>query len=222
MQFSTWNEAEKFYNIFLPIITIVTLLIVAILVILLFYVKPKNIKYFVIILLVSLIIPGIHISEKHQRYSSYLKEYSLINPLTRDYNVVFSFTSFYSNREKALYYNYNDIDSLRKLSMYQERKVEKNLIYLGKNEYLHYFEYQGNAFKTTKNITFSSIVNGAKLFGSKFELIDPNYSEIGFKTNLNIMFDSILVPERDSNKTYIPINDSKIPSIESVFSNWNF
>lgn len=219
---STWEYAENFYNVYLPMLFLIISVSFLFVLFFFFYASIKKSKYLVTIFIVGVFITAIYTIEKHHQYSSYLEEYSLLNPLTRDRNMLLGFPSFYSHSEQAIYYDYNDIKSLRKLSMYEENIIEINLKYLGENHYFHYFEYEDEIFKTSKKITFSDSVDNAMLIGSQFILIDPDYTKIGFNNNLNVMFDTIIVNKKDSNEFYDPTKNNHILLEEFLFSNWNF
>lgn len=222
MPFSMWNEAEKFYNVTLPGVVMASLVIFLVILFVFFYVTRDKFKYLFLFLLLSSCLVGLWIIGNHNYYSPYLKDYSLINPLTRDRQIVWGLQNFYSPRERRIYTHLNDIESLQELSVYEEQEVSVNLNYLGKKDYLYYFEYKDTLFHTSKNVYYSPAVSTAQIIGSQFALTDPAYQTIGFNNNLNTMFRIFQLNERDKHKIYKPEQEQSSTSIESLFSNWNF
>lgn len=222
MSFATWIAAENFYNVFLPIVLIIGLSIFLVLIFVLSYARWKRAKYFILLFIIELVTSGIYVVEKHDQYSAYLEEYSLINPLIRDRRIIFGFPNYYSSRENRIYTQLHDIESLRNLSMYEEKLVVEELQYLGKKDHFHYFDYEGQFFKTAKKITFTKSTPYAQIIGSQFSLVDTDYQTIGFNKELKTMFNTILVNEDSQNVVYEPIPESQVLPEEIVFSNWNF
>ena len=222
MSFTTWNAAENFYNVSLPIIVVIGLITFLVLVFVLSYANWKKARYCVLLFVLGLIASGAYVTGKHHQYSAYLEEYSLINPLIRDRRITFGFPSYYSSSERRLYTRLHDIESLQNLSMYEEDLVVEELQYLGKKDHFHYFDYNGQFFKTAKEITFTKSTPYAQIIGSQFSLVDDDYQTIGFNKELKTMFNTILVNENSNDIIYDSIPESHVLSEEMVFSNWNF
>lgn len=222
MSFTTWNAAENFYNVSLPIIVVIGLITFLVLVFVLSYANWKKARYGVLLFVLGLIASGTYATGMHRQYSVYLEEYSLINPLIRDRRIIFGFSSYYSSRERRVYARLQDIESLRNLSMYEEELVVEELQYLGKEGHFHYFDYNGQFFKTTKEITFTKSTPYAQIIGSQFSLVDSDYQTIGFDKELRTMFNTILVNENSKDTIYEATPGSRILYEEMVFSNWNF
>lgn len=222
MSFSMWNQAEYFYNRTLIGGILISLCVVFIGLFVVFYAKRENAVRFVSVLIIGLSITGLWAAGQHQKYAQYLKEYSLINPMIRDRQADAIIPEFYSEREKMVYDRLNDLESLQKLSIYAEKDKHIRVNYLGENLFLHYFEYRGNIFQTSSGITYTADVSDAQIVGSDFTLKDPEYMEIGFSNDLNTMFRTIQVNEKDKNKVYTPESPQDVPSIMEMFPQWNF
>lgn len=222
MSVTTWMAAELFYNVSLPVIMIISLLTFLILVFVLSYANWTKARYIVLLFTLGLIVSGVYSVEKHTQYAAYLEEYSLINTLIRDRRIIFGFPSYYSSRERRIYSQLHDIESLRNLSMYQEKLVVEELHYLGKKDYFHYFDYNGEIFKTAKKVTYTKSTTYAQIIGSQFSLVDEDYQTIGFNKELKPMFNTIIINEDSKDNIYEPISESRVLLEEIVFSNWNF
>lgn len=221
MTFSLWSQAEKFYNSTLIWMALGSVFIILIGLFIVFYAERKKAVRIIGILIIILSVVGFWTVERHQRYASYLKEYSLISPLVRDRQADTIVPVFFSEREKKVYARLNDVESLQELSMYQEKDKRIKVHYLGESQFLHYFEYEGKIFQTSKRITYTDVPD-AQIVGSEFILSEPKYMEIGFNNDLNIMFRTIEVNTKNEHKIYMPKSGQHIPSIKEVFHQWNF
>lgn len=222
MAFSIWNEAEQFYNHTLLWIALGSIFIVFIGLFIVFYTERKKAARFIGVLTIVLSLVGFWTFEQHQQYALYLKEYSLISPLIRDRQADAIVPVFYSEREKKVYADLNDLESLQELSLYKEKDKYIELHYLGENKFLHYFEYEGKIFHTSTRIIYTDGVLDAQVVGSDFTLKDPRYMEIGFNNDLNTMFRAVEVNEKNKQKSYTPEVGQYIPSIKEIFHQWNF
>ena len=218
MPVTTWMVAETFYNVSLPIMVIISLITFLILVFVLSYANWTKARYIVLLFILGLIASGVYSVEKHTQYAAYLEEYSLINPLIRDRRIIFGYPFYYSSRERRVYTQLHDIESLRNLSMYQEKLVVEELHYLGKKDYFH---YNGEIFKTAKKVTYTKSTTYAQIIGSQFSLVD-DYQTIGFNKELKPMFNTIIINEDSKDTLYEPISESQVLLEEIGFSNWNF
>ncbi|MGE7365359.1 hypothetical protein ACQKKE_01770 [Desemzia incerta] len=222
MAFSTWIQAEQFYNRTVMWIALGSIVIIFIRLFIVFYAERKKAVRYIGVLTIFLAVLGFWTYEQHQKYASYIKEYSLISPLIRDRQADAIVPVFYSEREKKVYARLNDLESLQELSMYEEKDNSIPIHYLGESQFLHYFEYEGKIFHTSSRILYTDDVSDAQIVGSEFTLKDPRYMEIGFNNDLNTMFRAIEVNEKNRQKSYTPEAGQYIPSIKEVFHQWNF
>ncbi|MCI3027582.1 hypothetical protein LMF32_00340 [Desemzia sp. C1] len=222
MAFSTWIQAEQFYNRTVMWIALGSIVIIFIGLFIVFYAERKKAVRFIGVLTIVLVLVGVWTFEQHQQYALYLKEYSLTSPLIRDRQADAIVPVFYSEREKKVYARLNDLESLQELSLYEEKDHSIPIHYLGESQFLHYFEYEGKIFHTSSRILYTDDVSDAQIVGSEFTLKDPRYMEIGFNNDLNTMFRAIEVNEKNRQKSYTPEAGQYIPSIKEVFHQWNF
>lgn len=223
MSVEFWRNAERFYEFWFIIISMLLLTSVIVIIFVATYARKKNrIKYSLIMIGLSMIF-AITGFLGHVHYHLYLEQASYINPLIRDREPRMMGYIGYGASEENHYTQLNDLDSLRELVLYEEERVTEPLIYLGHGEYFHYFKRSnGQLFKQNRHIEFAETAQQTQLIGSRFSLKDESFQEIGFKNPENTMFEYIIVPASEQGKIYESEDDLQIPRTEEEIRRWNF
>lgn len=218
-----WVGAERFYEFWFFIIAGLMIISAITLIFIVTYAKKEKRKRMLLIPIGVAALLGIAGFYGHLHYRPYLEQASYINPLVRDRQPRFFGYTYYGSVEETYYHQFNDLDALRSLDLYQEEQTVEPLTYLGEGEHFHYFERaNGEIFKQSRQIDFNESAPQAQLIGSRFVLKDDGFQEIGFKNPENTMFIALEVPASEAGKTYEPENDAEIPKIEEAFRRWNF
>lgn len=160
---------------------------------------------------------------KHNKYRPYLEQARYTNPLIRDREPRLLTYVYYGQAEQLYYTQLNDLDSLRKMALYNETQVSEPIVYLGEGTNSHYFEHSnGDLFRHTMNLEFKEGIEQSRIVGSRFHLKDDSFESIGFKNPQNIMFDYIEIPASEKGKKYTPENERQFLRMEKVIKGWNF
>lgn len=223
MSVEFWTNAERFYELWFAVISILILICgIAVLFMLIYARKGKKKRKILITLGIAGVL-GVIGLVGHNRYQPYLEQAAHSNPLIRDREPTMTGYNFYGKYEENYYSQLNDLESLRNMVLYEEERVTEPVTYLGQGQFFHYFEQSdGDIFKQSRGIEFSEEAEQTQLVGSRFTLIDEEFQEIGFKNPKNIMFDYLEIPMSEQHKTYEPEYDPHIPSTEETFRQWNF
>lgn len=223
MTIEFWTSAERFYELWFFIFSLLFLFIVIVFLFALTY-TSKNNRIKVITGLTSLLVAiGLIGLYGHLHYHPYLEQASYTNPLIRDREPRLHMYIPYSQTEQMMFEQLNDLKSLRKMVLYKEEKVAESITYLGKDTNYYYFEHEdGQLFKETFDIEFREDVDQAYLKGSLFFLEDKMFEEIGFKNPRNIMYDKIVIPLNEQERIFNTEEEDFISRSEEVFHHWNF
>ncbi|WP_027108966.1 hypothetical protein [Lacticigenium naphthae] len=223
MPYDFWVTAELFYETILTVLGIMGALIVLILTYVLFYARKRKRKKILVRIAVITLLTIVSISVGgHLYYQDYLNEIRLVNPLVRDRYRTLTGYNYYSRSEVVVYTNLNDLESLRKLSIYSSDLIEEPIDYLGKGQHYYFFKNNnGKIFKQISGVEFSDQVSEATLQGEKFFLTDEKFKEIGFINLDKIMYDKILIPIEMEGKEFKVDFTPDIPATEEVFLKWN-
>lgn len=223
MSVAFWNQAERFYAFWLVIIAILLAILVIALIFTHSYAKRKNKKKIsggIVFAFVILTLTGLG---GYTHYQPYLEQAHYVTPLIRDRKAVFTGYSYYSNYEQSFFRHLQDIEGLRKLTLYQEESTTEAVTYLGENGAFHYFERaDGRIFKQSTQVVFSNDYQKTQLTGSRFHLKNADFEKIGFKDPDNTMFIQIEVPAKEEGKHYAAVDELLIPKTEDAFPKWNF
>lgn len=223
MTIEFWTSAERFYELWFFIFSLLFLFIVIVFLFALTY-TSKNNRIKVITGLTSLLVViGLIGLYGHLHYHPYLEQASYTNPLIRDREPRLHMYIPYSQTEQMMFEQLNDLKSLRKMVLYKEEKVVEPITYLGKDTNYYYFEHEdGQRFKETFSIKFSEDADHAFLKGSLFSLKDEAFHKIGFKNPRNIMYDEIVIPANEKEKIFHTQEEDFISRSKEVFPHWNF
>lgn len=223
MSVEFWLNAEKFYEFwFVIIISLLTLNIIFVIFVYTYMSNEKRNKAITILVISAVLLSSIGLY-KHSQYYSYLEQASYINPLIRDRTPSFIGYNYYSSVEENVYSQYNDLDSLRKMALYNETQVSESIVYLGEGNHSHYFKHSnGNLFRHNMDLKFIEGIEQSQMVGSQFHLKDESFKSIGFKNPKNIMFDYIEIPASEKGKKYTPENERQFLRMEKVIKGWNF
>lgn len=223
MSVEFWTNAERFYETGIVILSAVLVLILAVMIVAATSAKKENRAKIVILLLLMAVILGGAGYVGHRYYQPYLAQAGYVNPLMRDRTPSFKGYNDYGRTELITYAQFNDLESLRQLDIYQEEEVTESVIYLGKGEYFHYFEHaDGRLSKRLQAVRFSEEVNQTQFVGSLFTLKDEEFKEIGFVDPEHVMFREIVIPASEEGQSYQPEDDYTIPKSEERMNSWNF
>lgn len=160
----------------------------------------------------------------HIIYRPYLDEISIVNPLIRDrQKELFGYVP-YPDREQDYYRNLNHLEALRTSSLYEETTQTQTVKFLGTENTLHYFENdRGELYRISQiNVEYVDDIDDPQLVGSKFELSDNEFSEIGFKNPPYIMFERFEVPSNLSDLKYELNNPTDVRDSQYAFVDWTF
>ena len=218
-----WVASEKFYETILPLIGIVFFLILQVIIFIRIYVKgtlKNRTTVGMMILMGALVMYG---AWGYQKYNAYIEKSKFVTPLIRDRERRIFGYKYYPQSRKKIYSRLNDTINLSKLSFYKRDEVSKTLHFLGKKNYFYYFENpEGDLFKWTNGVEFSPKASTTEMIGLKFSLTSTDFEEIGFIKKPNIMYDKIIVPEKDKYKLFVSENDNRIPQAVEYYIHWNF
>jgi len=212
-----------FMNFGFFIISVLLLISVIVMIFVVTYAKKENrIKYILIMVGVTMIFATTGFLG-HVRYRPYLNQANYISPLIRDREPTMTTYVAYGATEEDYYSQFNDLDGLRNLVLYEEEQVTEPVVYLRHGDYFHYFERSDEQlFKQNRHIEFVETAQETQLIGSRFFLNDESFQEIGFKNPENTMFDYIKIPVSEQGKIYEPEDSSQIPRVEEEVHEWNF
>lgn len=218
-----WVEAETFYETELVALGMLLFFFVVVALMMWMYRTPKTKKLLCVPVAVMVLMVGAGVAG-HTRYHPYLEQATIINPLVRDRKRHFLGYTYFSTREQAFFRQMNDSDALRQSDLYEEKRVEEAVEYLGVDGALYFFENEdGELFKVSStDIKFQERAEQAKLVGSRFVLKDSGFEEIGFKNPPYVMFENIMVPASEEFKTYDAGFAGHIPETNRVFTEWVF
>ncbi|HLR91623.1 MAG TPA: hypothetical protein VK048_01015 [Atopostipes sp.] len=218
-----WVNAERFYELWFVVISAFIILCGIVMIFIGSYARKKNRKKFLFIPGVIIVVLSIIGLLGHYRYQPYLEQASAVNPLIRDRTPRLATYVYYGSLEENYYKDLNALDTLQNMVLYEEEQVIEPVTYLGEGEYFHYFENtEGELFKQDREIVFTEESPHAQVVGSRFNLKDEAFQDIGFKNPKNTMFDSIKIPASEQGKIYIPEDDFQIPQTKDKFRRWNF
>lgn len=143
-----WTGAERFYEFWFVVLTVLLLNIVILLIFGATYTSQKNKKRFFVLIIGLTVFLGSAGIIGHARYHPYLEQASYTNALIRDREPRWTGYIYYGSREQTIYSELNDLESLRQLDLYTEEQVTEPAHYLGKGKYFYYFEnLEGEKFK---------------------------------------------------------------------------
>lgn len=220
MSLEFWVNAERFYEFWIVIIGMMFFTGVIGLIFVSSYAKQGNRKKInVVVLTISII--GIFVGlAGHFYFHPYLKQAAYITPQLRDRQPRMRTYVYYPRSDQNAYVNFNSLNRLRNIVLYEEEPVSESITYLGKDKHFHYFERSnGELFKQNQKVFFSKEIEEAELNGSLFTLKNKEFLEIGFKEPEQTMFDHIQIPMNQEGITYKPEKDSRIPT---GIPWWNF
>lgn len=215
-----WVNAERFYEFWIVIIGMMFFTGVIGLIFVSSYAKPGNRKK-VNALVLTFSLGGILVGLiGHAYFHPYLEQASYITPQLRDRQPRMRTYVYYLRSDQNAYIDFNILDRLRKVELYEEEQVTESITYLGKDEHFHYFERSnGDLFKQNREVAFNKDITESKLNGSLFTLKNEEFLEIGFKEPEQTMFDNIQIPIGQEGTTYEPEDASRIPK---SIPWWNF
>lgn len=223
MTIEFWTSAERFYELWFFVLSLLFLLIVIIFLFALTYTSKNNRIKVITWMTSSLVAVGLVGLYGHSNHYPYLEQASYINPLIRDREPRLHMYIPYSQTEQTMFEQLNDIESLQKMVLYEEEKVAEPITFLGQDTNYHYFKHEdGQLFKETFDIEFREDVDQAYLKGSLFFLEDKMFEEIGFKNPRNIMYDKIVIPLNEQERIFNTEEEDFISRSEEVFHHWNF
>ncbi len=223
MSVEFWTNAERFYATGITILSIVIVIILIALVIAATSAKKENRLKIVIGLFISVMVIGVVGYTGHLYYQPYIVQARHINPLVRDRTPRFSGYNYYGRTELITYSQFNDLESLRELDIYEEEEAAESVVYLGQGDYFHYFEHDdGRVTKRLQAVRFSEEADETQFIGSFFTLKDEAFKEIGFVNPEHVMFREIVIPASEEGKVYQPEDDYIIPKPEERMNHWNF
>lgn len=218
-----WTSAERFYELWFFILSLLFLLLVVVFLFALTYTSKNNRKKVVIWMMSLLGVVSLVGLYGHSQYHPYLEQASYTNPLIRDREPRLHMYMPYPQTEQMMYEQFNDLEALRQMVLYREEKVTESITYLGKDSNYHYFEHDdGHLFKETFQIEFREEAEQAYIKGSLFTLKDEAFKDIGFKNPKNIMYDKIVIPAAEQEKTFNTEEEDFISRSEIVLPQWNF
>lgn len=223
MSVDFWRNAELFYEFWFVILSVLAFLSMIVIIFSVTYAEKRNRKKLIIGVLSFYTVLGLIGFFGHNRYEVYLDQATHVNPLIRDRQPRFASYIHYGASEQSYYTQFNNLDSLRDMDLYEEEQVTEPIVYLGQGDRYHYFErLDGQSFKHHREIEFIESAEGIELIGSRFTLKDEAFKEIGFKNPGNTMYDRIQMPLSEEGKTYEPKDDAQIPRAEDTINRWNF
>lgn len=218
-----WRNAELFYEFWFLILSVFLLFSLFVLIFGYTYAEKKNRKKLFIGVLSVLLVIGLFGICGHTRYEVYLDQASHVTPLIRDRQPRLRSYIYYGTYEQSYYTQFNELESLRQVDLYEEEQIVEPLVYLGKGDDYYYFEQSdGQSFKHYQGIEFTEATADTQLTGSRFALKDEDFKEIGFKNPSNTMYDQIQIPHAEKEKHYEPEEDTHIPNAEDAMNRWNF
>lgn len=218
-----WTNAERFYATGMTILSIIIMIIFITMIIAATSAKKENRLKIVIGVLILAVVLGVGGYVGHRYYQPYIVQARYVNPLMRDRTPSFSGYNYYGRTELITYAQFNDLESLRELDIYEEEEAVESVVYLGEGDYFHYFEHgDGRVTKRLQAVRFSEEVNQTQFVGSLFTLKDEGFKEIGFVNPEHVMFREILIPISEEGKSYQPEDDYTIPKSEERMNSWNF
>lgn len=225
-----WIQAEFFYETLTIVLSIIVLSILffAILVKTTQSRKAKNNqslknKIFWSLIATASVIVFIGIGA-HLYYRPYLDEAPYMNALVRDrYRTFFGYVP-YGTSEQNYYRNLNHLEALRNSELYQEKVHMQDVEFIGINNTLHYFKNErGDLFDMSQiNIEYVNDINEARMVGSRFELVDPDYKNIGFRNPPYIIFERLEIPIDQMEKSFKPDNPNDVHSSHYAHPDWVF
>ena len=223
MSVEFWKNAERFYESGIVILSVIIVIILAIIVVAATSAKKENRVKIVMGLLISAVALGVIGYVGHLRYQPYIAQAGYVNALMRDRTPSFRGYNYYGRTELITYSQFNDLESLRELDIYEEKEATEPVVYLGQGDYFHYFEHEdGRLTKRLQAVRFSEEADQAQFVGSLFTLKDDGFKDIGFVNPEHIMFREIVIPASEEGKVYQPEDDYIIPKPEERMNNWNF
>lgn len=223
MSVEFWTNAERFYEFGIVILSAIIVVIFGIMIVAVTSAKKENRVKIVIGLLISAIALGMVGYLGHRHYQPYAAQAGYVNPLVRDRVPSFSGYNYYGRTELITYAQFNDLESLRELDIYEEEEAAESVVYLGQGDYFHYFEHgDGRVTKRLQDVRFSEEVSHTQFVGSIFTLKNEEFLKIGFVNPEHVMFREILIPTSEEGKSYQPEDDYTIPKSEERMNSWNF
>lgn len=223
MAIDFWTSAERFYELWFFILSLLFLFLVIVFLFALTYTSKHNRMKVILWMTSSLVAVMLVGLFGHSNYHPYLEQASYTNPLIRDREPRLHMYIPYSQTEQRMFEQLNDIHALRQMVLYEEEHVAERITYLGQDKNYHYFEHEeGQRFKETFSIEFREDAQEAYLHGSLFFLKDEEFKEIGFKNPRNIMYDKITIPADEQDKFFDTAEEDFISRTEEVFYQWNF
>lgn len=218
-----WTNAERFYEFWLTTIGGMMVILLAVFIVVAMGEKKENKNKILFGLFISsmfLIGAGLL---GHFQYRPYLDLSRYVNPQVRDGRLTYFGYSPFTGTDQAAYSQINSLDTLREFELYDEIEVSEVVEYLGQDAHYYYFELENEMIvKQFDEVDFDETVEEAQFVGSQFELIDPNYMEIGFKNIDRIMFRRVEVPAAEKEKVYEPEDAYVIPKSDERMHQWNF
>lgn len=216
-----WRNAELFYELWIVFLSILMILMVTVVIFIFSYATKENRQKSLFIASIPAIFIGVIGFAGHARYAIYLEQASYVNPLIRDREPRLHIYHPYSTSEQLGYAQLNDLESLQKMTLYDEEQIIHPINYLGQDENYYYFQHEDDyLFKQSTQIKFVETAEKAQLIGSHFTLKDEAFKEIGFKNPSSTMFDHIQIPISEEGKRYEP--DDFIPKATDKIQQWNF
>lgn len=160
----------------------------------------------------------------HLYYQPYLKEANLINPLTRDREAELFGYRHYSEKELNYYRNLNNIESLRKSSLYEEDIHTHAVDYLGSENTLHYFRNgRDELYRLSQiNIEYVENLDQAQFVSSSFSLMNNDFESIGFMNPPYIIFEHFEIPTNQSHLEFQLDNLSDVRDNNYAYPDWIF
>lgn len=223
MSLEFWKTAETFYEASLPVAGIGLGVLLLIFLYARMYAKGKVKTIITFSSLLFFLALGGYSLWGYQHYADYLPKAKIVTPLIRDREKGLLGYKEYSWDELRTYKRFNDAEDIRKLDFYDETEVSEEVTYLGKGSYFHYFEDQNEKiFKIEKNVTFDQKTTVPSMVGVTFHINKPEYKQIGFFDPERIMYERVMIPQKEQGKTFEPDYDPHVPLAKDHFHKWSF
>lgn len=196
-----WKQAEIFYHTLFPIMLVVGLASILFLLLFLLY-QNEHRKKIGSILSSVLVIIGIAYFIGDHYYGDYKYYNQKIYADIRNREKTFTGYKYYSDSQVRSSQSIQERETVEELAIYQPEKVEQEIEYLGRAYNSVYFKIGLERFSLFANPTFEEVEN-PKLVGTKYNLSEKEFGEIGFVPETRIFLEKIIIPKSMEDLEYV-------------------
>lgn len=196
-----WQQGEFFYYTFVPILMITALVLV---ILFLIFLTNRDNRFSKGVMLVSgsliLFLGGAFLVGNHL-YQDYQVLDSGILPNIRDRKKNFIGYDYYSRDTLNSFKRVNEDQGIKKLGIYEPKKVTEKIEYLGQNFGSVYFKIGAQQYYLRKEPVIKD-VKEAQLEGKQYILQDHEYRKLGFFQRTNFFLEAVVIPKSQRELRY--------------------